>query len=138
MSHDSHASPRPASTTPFVAARPTGMVSPGTQPLRSRTTRQPTPLPVATTFGNSQSHHTPNPIPPTDIGIPSSIQRRSNAITSTLQQITSPGWLSDPLPIALDEIYRNTLMLNDITCSFALNLNPVSYTHLTLPTTPYV
>ena len=65
-------------------------------------------------------------MPPTDIGISSSIQRQSDVLTSTLQQITSQGWLSDPLPIALAEIYSNNLLLTDIQHSFALNLNLVT------------
>ena len=163
MSHDSHASARPASTPPYAAARPTGMVSPGTQPLRSRALRQQTPLPAVSTFRSTYDHtvrthpshiptlfllhtirstpapcatdrcrfasrpfFTPDHVPPTDIGISSSIQRQSNVLTSTLQQITSQGWLSDPLPIALDEIYCNNLLLTDIQRSFALNLNLVT------------
>ena len=163
MSHDSHASARPASTPPYAAARPTGMVSPGTQPLRSRAQRQQTPLPAVSAFGPPTSHrpdspvpyptrdpipppdvrHTPASVPPTDIGSPhvrfspdqvpltdvrisSSIQRQSNVLTSTLQQTTSLGWLSDPLPIALDEIYCNDLMFTTLQRSFALNLNLVT------------
>ena len=84
------------------------------------TTRDPVPPPDV---------HVPRtaPVPPTDIGSPHvrfspgtgstsrmsgsrhRLQRQSDALTSTLQQITSQGWLSDPLPIALEDIYCNNL-----------------------------
>ena len=79
-----------------------------------------------TDVGSPHVHFSPPHVLPTDIGISSSIQQQSNVLNSTLQQITSQGWLNDPLPIALAEIYSNNLLLTDIQHSFALNLNLVT------------